>query len=319
MSFKVVIPQPIVDCGVQYLKDNGCEVVIGNGSQDKEYIKSMIADADAILARTASYPAEVLACAPKLKVIGRFGVGVDNIDLDYCKAHGIMVTVAPGANSNSVAEHTIMFILMLARHAVVQDENTRNGNYNARNTIAGHDVIGKTLAILGLGRIGRLVAEKAHFGLGMKIVAFDPYVPQEKAPEYVKMIGDFYECAALGDFVTIHTPALPEYDGVANMKLFKAMKPTAYFINNARGALQNEQELAKALKEHVIAGAALDVSRQEPNNIEDELWQIRENLILSPHNAGLTVETKDAMAMLAAQGIVSVKNGERPQYPFQGF
>ena len=132
----------------------------------------------------------IKALAPDLKIIApwrddKWDMQSRQDEIDYCKAHGIMVTVAPGANSNSVAEHTIMFILMLARHAVVQDENTRNGNYNARNTIAGHDVIGKTLAILGLGRIGRLVAEKAHFGLGMEIVAFDPYVPQEKAPEYV--------------------------------------------------------------------------------------------------------------------------------------
>jgi len=279
----------------------------------------MIKDADGILARTAPYSADVLEAAPNLKVIGRFGVGVDNIDLDYCKAHNIMVTVAPGANSNSVAEHTIMFILMLARKAVIQDENTRNGNYEGRNTIPGNDVLGKTLAILGLGRIGKMVAQKAHDGLGMNIVAYDPYVSQEQAPEYVKMVGDFYECIGLGDFVTIHMPATPEYDGIINNKFFAAMKPTAYVINCARGALQNEQDLCAALKAHKIAGAALDVSREEPNNIKDELWSVRENLILSPHNAGLTVETKDAMALLATQGVVAVLKGEKPQFPAPGF
>ncbi len=316
---KVVIPQPVVQSGVDFLKENGFEVVVGNGSTDPEYLKSMLADADGLLARTAPYPAEVLSAAKKLKVIGRFGVGLDNFDLDYCKKHNIMVTIAPGANSNSVAEHTIMFILMLARHAVVQDENTRNGNYQARNTVTGNDVLGKTVAILGLGRIGRLVAQKAHDGLGMNIVAYDPYVPQEKAPDYVKMVGDFYECVSLGDFVSIHMPATPEYDGVINNKFFDAMKPTAYVINCARGQLQNEQELCAALKAHKIAGAALDVSRQEPNNISDELWSVRENLILSPHNAALTAETNAAMAHLAAEGIIAVLKGEKPKYPAPGF
>ena len=319
MSFKVVIPQPVVPCGVEYLKENGIEVVVGNGSTDAAYLKEMLKDADGLLCRTASYTADVLSAAKNLKVIGRFGVGLDNIDLDYCKKNGITVTIAPGANSNSVAEHTIMFILMLARKAVIQDENTRNGNYEGRNTIPGNDVLGKTVAILGLGRIGRLVAQKAHDGLGMNIVAYDPYVPQEKAPEYVKMVGDFYECVGLGDFVSIHMPALPEYDGVINNRFFEAMKPTAYVINCARGALQNEDDLCAALKAHKIAGAALDVSRQEPNDIRDELWSLRENLILSPHNAGLTVETKDAMAFLAAEGIVDVLNGRKPKHPAPGF
>ena len=319
MKFKVVIPQPVVDSGVRYLKENDCEVLIGNGSTDAEYLKSILADADALLARTASYPAEVLSAAKKLKVIGRFGVGLDNIDLDYCKKHNIMVTVAPGANSNAVAEHTIMFILMLARNAIVQDENTRNGNYESRNTLPGHDVIGKTLTILGMGRIGRLVAKKAHDGLGMNIVSYDPVVTQEAAPEYVKMVGDLYEAVGMGDFVTINIPVTPKDDKMINKKFFAAMKPTAYLINVSRGLLQDEDEMAAALKARDIAGAALDVSRKEPNDINDPLWQVRDNLIVSPHNAGLTVETKDAMALLAAQGIVSVLNGEKPEYPAPGF
>lgn len=319
MSYKVVIPQPIVPCGVDYLVDHGCKVLLGNGNTDPEYLKSILADADALLARTAAYSADVLACAPKLKSISRFGVGLDNIDLQYCKDHNIMVTIAPGANSNSVAEHTIMFILMLARKAVIQDENTRNGNYEARNTIPGNDVNGKTLAILGMGRIGRLVAQKAHYGLNMEIIAYDPFVTQDKAPAYVTMYENFYETVSEGDFISVHMPATPEYDGIINEKFFETMKPSAYLINCARGSLQNEKDMAKALKNHTIAGVALDVSRDEPNIITDELWSIRENLILSPHNAGLTVETKDAMALLAAKGIVAVLNRETPEYPAPGF
>ena len=317
--FKVVIPQPIVDVGVKLLEANDCEVVIGTGKTDPDTMKALISDADGILARTATYSADILSAAKNLKVIGRFGVGVDNIDLEYCKAHNIMVTIAQGANSNSVAEHTIMFILMLARKAIIQDENTRNGNWAARNTVIGNDVMGKTLSILGFGRIGRLVAQKAHDGLGMKIVAYDPYVSQDQVPEYVTMVQDFYQAASMGDFVSIHMPATKEYDGVINNKFFDAMKPSAYIINCARGSLQNEQELAEALKAHKIAGAALDVSRNEPNIITDELWSIRENLIVSPHNAALSAEANDVTATLAAEGIISVLHGERPKYPCPGF
>ncbi len=319
MAFKVVIPQPVVDEGVNFLLENGCEVVVGTGNTDPEYLKSIIADADAIVARTATYSADVLSAATKLKAIGRFGVGLDNIDLEYCKEHNIMVSIAPGANSNSVAEHTIMFILMLARKAVIQDENTRNGNYEARNTIPGNDVFGKTLTILGLGRIGRMVAQKAHDGLGMKIVAYDPYVSQENAPEYVTMVTDFYEAVGMGDYVSLHMPATKEFENIMNKKFFETMKPTAYVINNARGSLQDENDLVDALKNHTIAGAALDVSKDEPCIITDELWSIRENLIVSPHNAGLTVETKIAMAMLAAEGVWDVLNGREPKYPAPGF
>lgn len=319
MAFKVVIPQPVVEEGVNFLKDKGCDVVIGTGNTDPEYLKNLISDADALIVRTANYSADVLSAAKKLKAIGRFGVGLDNIDLDYCKEHNIMVSIAPGANSNSVAEHTIMFILMLARKAVIQDENTRNGNYEARNTIPGNDVFRKTLTVLGLGRIGRMVAQKAHDGLGMNIVAYDPFVSQDNAPDYVTMVTDFYEAVGMGDFVSIHMPATKEFENIINMKFFKAMKPTAYIINNARGSLQDEDDLVYALKNHIIAGAALDVSKDEPCVITDELWSIRENLIVSPHNAGLTVETKIVMAMLAAEGAWDALNGKLPKYPAPGF
>ncbi|MGN0838611.1 MAG: hydroxyacid dehydrogenase [Pyramidobacter sp.] len=316
---KVMIPEPIVPLGIQYLKDHGCEVITGSGKMDPACLKEFIKNADGLLVRTAPYTAEVLSGGRNIRVIARFGVGLDNIDLEYCRAHNIMVTIAPGANSNAVAEHTVMFILMLARNAVVQDENMRNGNYSARNTLPGHDVFGKTLAILGFGRIGRLVAQKAHDGLGMKIVAYNRHTPKEKVPDYVRLTDSFYEAVKLGDFVSVHIPALPENEGIINAEFLRMMKPGAYLINCSRGTLQNEDDLAYALTNHIIAGAALDVSRDEPNHICDRLWLIRENLICSPHNAALTVEAKDAMAVLAAQGIISVLNGEAPRYPAPGF
>ena len=319
MAFKVVIPQPIVPTGVEYLKAHGCEVVVGNGDMSAEYLKQIVVDADALLIRTATYSAEVLSAAKNLKVIGRFGVGLDNVDLEYCRANDIVVTIAPGANSNSVAEHTIMFILMLARKAIVQDGNTRSGNYEGRNTNPGNDVQGKTLAILGMGRIGRLVAQKAHDGLGMKIVSYDPVVTQEMAPEYVTMVDQLHEAVTMGDFVTVNIPVAPKDGRMINKAFLASMKESAYLINVSRGSLVDEDALAEALRDHKIAGAALDVYQDEPYGIAEKLAVIRDNLILTPHSAGLTVEAKEEMALRAAQGIVSVMRGERPEFPAPGF
>ena len=319
MKFKVVIPQTVAEVGIKYLEDHDCEVVIGNENIEAEHLKELLKDADGALIRTAYYSADVLASAKKLKVLGRFGVGLDRVDLEYCKKNDIMVVIAPGANSNAVAEHTIMFILMLARNAVIHDENTRNGNYNARNTVASYDVIGKTLTILGFGNIGKLVAQKAHDGLGMKIVAYGHHITQAQVPEYVKVVDSFYDAVALGDFVSVNIPGSPQNTGIINKKFFATMKPNAYVINCARGSLQNEEDLLEALKNHRIAGAALDVSREEPNNIKDELWSIKNNLILTPHTAALTVETNNATALLAAKGIVSVLQGKKPEFPAPGF
>ena len=319
MKFKVVIPQTIAEVGIKYLKEHDCEVLIGDENIETEHLKTMLKDADGALIRTAHYTAEVLSCAKRLKVLGRFGVGLDRVDLEYCKKNNIMVVIAPGANSNAVAEHTIMFILMLARNAVIQDENTRNGNYNARNTVVSHDVIGKTLTVLGYGHIGKLVAQKAHDGLGMKIVIYGHHISQDKLPDYIQVVDSFYEAVSLGDFVSVNIPGSAENDGIINEKFFAAMKSSAYVINCARGSLQNEHDLAVALKSHTIAGAALDVSRMEPNIITDELWSIRENLILTPHTAALTEETNNATALLAAEGIVDVLHGKKPKFPAKGF
>ena len=133
------------------------------------------------------------------------------------------------------------------------------------------------------------------------------------------MSPDFYTAAGMGDFVTLHIPATKESENIMDKKFFAAMKATAYVINNARGSLQNEDDLVYALKNHVIAGAAIDVSKQEPCVISDELWSIRENLIVSPHNAGLTAETKIAMAALAAEGVWDALKGKVPRFPAPGF
>lgn len=313
MAFKVLIPQDITELGKNYLKENGCEVIIGSAS-DVDTIIREVADCDAILARTALFPKEVFAAAPKVKVIGRHGIGVDNIDVKYCEENGIWVTYAPTSNANSVAEHTIYLMLSCARNASLIDSEFRNGNFEIRNKAKGMDLEGKTLGLIGMGRIGAMVAKKAILGFGMKVVGFDPYLKPENAPEGVTLVASKEEVFQQADFVSLHTPATPETKKSVGMAQFKLMKKGAFLINAARGEVVNEQELIEALEQGVIRGAGLDVFEQEPPAKDNKLLSMR-NVIVTPHNAALTQESMDRMGLHAAMGIVDVKNGKVPAWP----
>lgn len=311
MAYKVLIPQNIVQQGKDYLLQRGYEIKMGSGIT-VDAIKRDVVDCDAILARTAPFPAEVLEAAPKLKVIGRHGVGVDNIDVAAAERMGIWVTNAPLSNSNTVAELTLGFIIALGRQFTHTEREFRKGNFEIRNKVLGMDLEGKTLGVLGLGKIGRLVAAKARLGLGMKILGYDPYVPQDKAPEGVEMTDSWEEAFARPDFVTIHMPFAGKK--LVGMKEFSLMKPTAYFINVARGELLHEEELVEALRSKKIAGAALDVFAKEPPDADNPLLSL-ENIIVTPHNAALTTECTMRMAEHAAIGIDEVLSGKTPSWP----
>lgn len=311
MAYKVLIPQDIAAEGKNYLLQRGYGIKMGSGIT-VDAIKRDAADCDAILARTAPFPAEVLEAAPRLKVIGRHGVGVDNIDVTAADRLGIWVTNAPLSNSNTVAEIALGLIIALGRQLTYCERELRKGHFEIRNKIRGMDLEGKTLGIVGLGKIGRLVAAKARLGLGMKILAYDPYVAGDAAPEGVEMTASWQEIFARPDFVTLHLP----YAGkkIVGMAEFSLMKPSAYFINVARGELLNEEDLVEALNAKKIAGAALDVFAQEPPQSDNPLLAM-ENVIVSPHNAALTAECAIRMAEHAAIGIDEVLSGKTPSWP----
>ncbi len=312
MAFKVLIPQDITDAGKDYLRENGCEVIIGSAS-DTDTIIREVADCDAILARTALYPKAVIDAAPKLKVIGRHGIGVDNIDVQHCTEQGIYVTFAPHSNANSVAEHTMYLMLACARNAMLIDEEFRNGNFEIRNKVKGMDLEGKTLGLIGMGRIGQMVAKKATLGFGMKVIAFDPYIKPENAPEGVTLVDSNKAVFEQADFVSLHTPATPETKKSVGMEQFKQMKKGAFLINAARGEVVNEADLIAALEQGEIRGAALDVFEVEPPAKDNSLLKMR-NVIPTPHNAALTQESMDRMGLHAAMGIVDVLNGRKPEW-----
>lgn len=313
MAHKVLIPQDVSDTGKQYLRERGYEIKMGSGIS-VEQLKADVQDCDAILARTAKYPAEVLEAAPKLKVIGRHGVGYDNIAVDKATELGIYVTNAPESNANSVAEHTIGLIIASAHYFTKCDKELRKGNWEVRNQVKGYDIEGKTLGIIGLGKIGRRVAKKAKLGLEMKIIGYDPYISKENKPEHVDEMVEWEDIFKNSDFVTLHMPSTPETKGMIGEKELSLMNPESFFINAARGDVVDEKALIKILKEEKIAGAGLDVFAEEPLPADSPLMEL-DKLILLPHNAALTKECTGRMSLHAAMGIDEVLSGKEPTWP----
>lgn len=313
MAYKVLIPQDVAEEGKQYLRERGYEIKMGTGIS-AEAICADVADCAAILARTAQFPAEVFRAGKQLKVIGRHGVGYDNIDVAAATELGVWVTYAPESNANAVAEHTIGLLIAVAKNFVLVDRETRAGNFEIRNQAKGIDLEGKTLAVVGAGRIGGIVARKAARGLDMKIVAYDPVVKQLPNLPEVEFVPSIEEAFKRADFVTLHLPALPQTKGIVNRKLLDLLKPTAYLINAARGELVVEEDLVAVLKEKKIAGAGLDVFRDEPPAKDCPFFALS-NATLTPHNAALTKETMTRMALHAAMGIDDVLSGRAPKWP----
>ena len=310
MGFKVLIPQKVSAEGEKFLLDRGYEIVTSDGIT-VEALKAAVADCDAILARTAEFPAEVLEAGKKLKVIGRHGVGTNNIDVAAATRLGIQVVFTPLANSNTVAEQTISMMLALSRNLLFIDRQFRHGNWEIRNQLQGSDLAEKTLGIAGLGRIGSLVAKKAS-AFDVKVIGFDPFIDKAKIPANVEMVNSLEEIFSKSDFVTLHMPFEKKLVGKS---LFDLMKPTAYFINLSRGEVVFENDLIEALQNKKMAGAALDVFEPEPPDMLNNPLFKMDNVILTPHNAALTKEATQRMAVHAAQGIDEVLTGKTPTWP----
>lgn len=312
MIYTVLIPQPIAEEGKDYLRERGYEVKMGSG-HTADIMKEEVKGCDAILMRTALLPADVLRAEKRLKVIGRHGVGVDNIDLKAASELGIYVTNTPEANSNSVAEHTIGLVVACAKNFCLFDRETRNGHFDIRDQVRGVDLEGKIVGIVGLGAIGSRVAKKAIYGFDMKVIAYDPYIDQEHVPADITCVESWEELFQTADFVTLNLPATSETKGRVGKKEFAMMKSTAYLINTARGEIVNETELIEALQHKIIAGAGLDVYAQEPPSKDNLLFQL-DNVIVTPHNAALTKECAIRTAIHAAMGIDDVLSGRTPKW-----
>lgn len=311
MKYKVLIPQEVSLKAINYLEANDCQCICLDDCSVENMCK-YVGDCDAILARTADFNQQVLEKGKKLKIVARHGAGLDNIDLDYARKRGIVVTNTPGANSNSVAEHTIALMLACAKNIPYFDKITREGDWVKRDTEKTIDLAKKTLGLIGFGRISGLVAKKAALGLDMNVIVYRTH-REMPLPEYVEEREYMEDVLKESDFVSFHMPLRPDTTDIINAETLSLMKPDAYFINMARGGSVDEEALYETLVKHKIAGAAIDVFKEEPPKPDNKLFQL-ENLIVSPHNAAHSYDSMDRMAYNAATEIVKVLNGKQPQW-----
>jgi D-3-phosphoglycerate dehydrogenase len=297
---KVLIREQIADAGVDLLRAK-FDVTVDTDSP----LDEILGDYDALIVRSATkVTADVLEHADNLKVIGRAGVGVDNVDVDAATRRGIVVANAPESNVVSAAEHTIGLLMALARNIPQAHAALVDGRWE-RAKWGGVELADKTLGVLGFGRIGRQVARRA-LGLQMKVVAYDPYVAAERFRELGAEQTTFDEVLARSDFLTVHLPLNDETRGALDARAFAAMRDGARVVNAARGELVDEQALIAALESGKIAGAAIDVFAQEPYS--GPLLQAP-NVVLTPHLAASTDEAQDRAGVIVAEQVAAALEG----------
>ncbi|MBY0232458.1 MAG: phosphoglycerate dehydrogenase [Gemmataceae bacterium] len=294
---------------VDVLVKGGFELVYhGVGAQlDEEQAIRWLAGIDASLAGSEPYTDRVLAAHPQLRVIARVGVGYDAVDLAAATRRGVAVTFAPGTNQGSVSEHAFGLMLALSRRLIPQHLGTAAGQWPRGTTVP---LRGQVLGLAGLGRIGRAMATRA-FAFEMEVIAHDPFADKAWASANgVELVG-FDELMSRSDYVSLHMPAGESTRRIINARSLALMKPTAYLVNTARGAVVDEAALAEALASKRIAGAGLDVFDEEPPHPDNPLLKL-DNVVLTPHAAGTDYKSRDDMAHSAAEAIVSLFRGEWP-------
>ena len=276
-----------------------------------EELLAIIGDYEALIVRSASQvTAQVIEAGKKLMVIGRAGVGIDNIDVNAATQRGIIVVNSPTGNTIAAAEHTIGLMMSLARHIPQANASLKAGQW-LKSKYTGIEVRNKTIGIIGLGNIGSAVARRAQ-GLEMKVIAFDPFVSAERAKQLMVTMVSLEELFKTSDFITIHTPLNATTKGLITEKEIALMKPSVRIINCARGGLIDEELLAKAITEKKIAGAAIDVFSKEPTT-ESPLFS-KDNVVVTPHLGASTAEAQVTAARDVAEQIVDVLNGRPARY-----
>jgi D-3-phosphoglycerate dehydrogenase / 2-oxoglutarate reductase len=307
---RVLITDGIQQTGLEILTQRSDIVTdLCRDRPTEEELIDRVVEVDAILVGGAQITRRIIDAARILKVVSRRGVGYDNIDLEALRRRNIPLTIVGSANASTVAEHTLSFILALARQTIAYDRATRAGDWRFRESLAAVDLQGKTLLLVGFGRVGRAVAVRAT-AFGMRTIVYDPFVPKSVFAElHVGLIENLLEGLALCDFLSVHVPLVPETAGLIGQRELAAMKPTAYIISNARGGVVDEHALAKALQNGLIRGAGLDVFKEEPLPSNHPLLRL-ENAILSPHAASLTRECAQRMDQVAARNCLDGIEGK---------
>jgi len=306
----VVIGCPIHPDG-RALLESEARVVVCEDLTEEGMVK-VAADAEGILFRIKPRCAETLMVAcKKLKVVGRHGVGLDTVDLAAATRLGIAVVHAPGSNSQAVAEHAVMLMLACAKKVRDLDRLTRAGDWNVTRARGIRELRGRTLGIVGVGNIGRLVA-KFTAAFGMRVLGYDPYVPvDELRRRGVEPVKNLEELLREADIVTCHTPLTAETRHMINARTIGLMKQGAIFINTSRGPVQDERALFEALTRGRLAAAGLDVWEEEPTPVDNPMLNL-ENVVCTSHVAGVSEEANRAMAMQVSGEMLRVLRGEKP-------
>ncbi len=311
---KIVLtePMPLVQDELQILEREAQVELIR--STDHDIIMNRARDADVLMVVYAKVTSDMIESAARLKGIIKYGVGVDNIDVSKATELGIIVANVPDYAIETVADHAMGLLLSLARRIMISDRMMRAkawGNWaSPPNSLLGLDLKGKTLGLVGIGRIGKAVAERAQ-SFGMKVIASDPYVSKEMANEMHVDLQAFDEVIAKSDFISLHSPLTDETRGIINAKTISKMKTGVFVINTARGPLVEHLDLVNALREGKVGGAALDVFQKEPPQADDPIFQL-DNVVLTPHIAWYTNEALRRLEITAAQQAVEILNGKIP-------
>jgi D-3-phosphoglycerate dehydrogenase len=293
--------------------------------QNLEGILAAIGDCNALVVRNTKITRQIMEAAPKLAVIGRHGVGYDTVDIAAAAELGIPVVYTPAANTESVAEISIGFIIGLGRkiiraHQAMQSEELLSDTVTLpvmtrQKGLINADLWGKTLGVVGVGRIGSSVSRKMIAAFSMRVLGYDPYIDAETLAGYgVRKVDRLEEMLPLCDFVDLHCSGGLETRHMINARTLALMKPDAYLINTARGTIVDEAALVEALQKKKIAGAAIDVYDPEPPRPGNPLLHM-ENVIVTPHFCAMTEESLYNMATMVAQGVLDVLEGRQPQYP----
>ncbi|HJS72297.1 MAG TPA: hydroxyacid dehydrogenase [Acidimicrobiia bacterium] len=294
MTYRVLVTDSVALSGLHpLLGDDRFEVVRVDDSSSADFATEL-ARADALIVRSATkVTREVLSIAPGLKAVGRAGVGIDNVDIPAATERGVAVFNAPGGNTIAAAELTMALLISTARKIPAAEASLRSGEWR-RAEFQGVELKGKTLALIGAGRIGGEVAVRCR-AFGMTVVVYDPYIDTARAGDLGAELVDFATALETGDFISIHVTLSDETRGMIDAGALARMKPSAFVVNSSRGGVVDEAALAKALQNGVIAGAALDVYETEPL-AEDSPLRQAPNLVLTPHLGASTIEAQEGVA-----------------------
>ncbi len=300
-GMKILVSDTLSEQGVEALEKTGFTVVVKTKMPKEEFFKE-IKDADGLIVRSGTkVTAELLAAADKLKVVGRAGSGLDNVDTPAATRRGIVVMNTPGGNTVTTAEHTLSMICSMARRIPQATASMKNGNWE-KEKFMGIELYNKVLGIVGVGQIGGYLSKLAQ-GIGMSVVAFDPYLAQERAEKMGVTMVDLDELFRRADIISAHTPLTPETKDMFNAQAIAKMKPGVLIVNCARGGIVNEADLVEALKTKHVAAAAFDVFDEEPIKPDHPLLAL-DNFICTPHIGASTNEAQENVAVGIAEQIV---------------